>query len=113
MPEPPCFGPVHWRVVRNPIKVAPEQIVELERLVSTRIDPGTCKKYTAGKPRDQRKWKVSVNRPLQTVSPKHQLVYCECEDWRPKTDSDIEYCTKPMEERGVKKFIPTIKPTRN
>jgi hypothetical protein len=59
---PPCFGPLvldshenanHWRVMKDPIRVAPHQIKELERLLSERIAPtdavhNACQPDTAG-----------------------------------------------------------------
>lgn len=87
--------------LKDPIRVAPKQITELERLIANRIDPDTCQPYTAGKPRRRTNWKVSVNRPIQTVTKKHQLVYCECVDWHSRRENDLAYCAQPMEERGV------------
>ena len=100
-----CFVPslegAHWRVLKDPIKVPRAQIHELERLLAERIDPNTCEKYTAGKPRNRRTWKVSVNRPMQTTTPKHRVVYCECVDWNSRAPNDEAYCAQSMEERGV------------
>ena len=102
--EPPCVQTVHWRVMRVPIKVAPSQIRALETLLSERIDPETCEKDTAGRPRADNSTAVDVNRPLQTSRPSHKLVYCECEDWESNLPADREYCSLSKAERGVFDF---------
>jgi len=104
MPEPPCFEGVHWRVLKNPIKVAPSQLRALQNLISDRLNPDTCLKETAGVPRFPGARKVLVNRPIQTTTRKHKLVYCECIDWESKSESDQAYCNLTMAERGVSTF---------
>lgn len=106
MPEPPCFENVHWRVLKDPIRVAPQQLLELERLIASRIDPVTCERYTAGAPRfpNRNTWRVRVNRPLQTVSENHKLVYCECIDFLSRAENDVEYCKLNMTARGVQNY---------
>lgn len=106
--EPPCLHTVHWRVMRVPIKVAPSQIRALEALLSERIDPQTCIAKTVGRPRNDGGTAVDVNRPLQTVAvwpwkerTGHKIVYCECVDWESNLPNDEEYCSLPMDERGV------------
>lgn len=101
MPEPPCFTTVHWRVLSRPIRVAPSQIDKLERLMVRRLDPDTCQRENAGKPRLPGNRLRDTNRPLQTTTPEHELVYCECIDWDSKRDADKEYCNMTMAERGV------------
>lgn len=98
---PPCYEAVHWRVLREPIRVAPSQISALEGLIANRVDPVTCEAFTAGRPRSRRSWRVSVDRPTQTTTDAHHLVYCECVDWRSPKEKDVEYCALSMEERGV------------
>ena len=106
-PEPPCIEGVHWRVLKDPIIVAPSQIEELKSLLTNRVDPATCQPYTAA--RVEADGSVHVNRPLQRRRPSHKLVYCECLDWESKGTLDKEYCKLPPKERGV---IPrTEKPT--
>lgn len=99
--EPPCFEEVHWRVLKDPIKVSPRQIRLLERLISNRVDPDTCESYTAGVLRNQNSWRVNVNRPIQTTTEEHRLVYCECVDWNSRAVNDEAYCALSFEERGV------------
>eukprot|EP00977_Amphora_coffeiformis_P029124 scaffold38918_cov176-Amphora_coffeaeformis.AAC.2 len=102
--EPPCVRTAHWRVMRRPIRVAPSQIRALEKLLAERIDPDTCEAYTAGRPRDGDTTAVDVNRPLQKYRHTHKLVYCECVDWKSRFRVDGEYCSFPMEVRGVSNF---------
>lgn len=107
--EPPCIGEsgfkrrsfVHWRVLKDPIKVAPRQLTALDRLIANRIDPDTCEPYTAGKKRTRNGWRVDVNRPIQTTTDAHRLVFCECRDWRSRAPNDVEYCNLSFEARGV------------
>jgi len=98
---PPCLQTVEWRVLKNPIKVAPSQIRLLELMIAKRINPETCEYDTAGKQREDGNWRVDVNRPSQTTTSAHKLVYCECVNWKSKTANDREYCRLPMEQRGV------------
>ena len=101
MPEPPCFEEVHWRVLKNSIKVSPRQITLLEKLLSHRTNPETCQRDTAGKRRNDGTNNVDVNRPIQATTRNHKLVYCECDDWQSRRKSDQKYCELPMKERGV------------
>ena len=105
-PEPPCVEGVHWRVLKNPVTVAPSQIAALENLLANRIDPNTCLPYTAV--RIEADGSVHNNRPIQKRRPSHLVVYCECEDWESNTLSDKKYCSLPPEERGV--IVRTKKP---
>jgi hypothetical protein len=101
MPEPPCITFAHWRVLKDPIKVAPAQIRALELLLMRRVDRATCQRYTAGKVVANT---IFVNRPIQTNSIRHQLVFCECEDWVSVSKQDQAYCSLPARERGVFRF---------
>lgn len=92
MLEPPCLETVHWRVIHKPIKVSPGQLRKLHNLLNNRLNPFTCKKETAGKPKSSKSRKVLVNRPLQTTTRRHKLVYCECADWEPKSAADRDFC---------------------
>jgi hypothetical protein len=47
---PPCYDTAHWRILKDPIQVAPHQMRELERLTAWRIG-NNCEADTAGKPR--------------------------------------------------------------
>jgi hypothetical protein len=112
MAEPPCFSTVHWRVMKDPIRVAPIQIKKLDRLLARRLNPETCEKESAGKPRPNREGlatRVDVNRPLQATSSKHKLVFCECEDWESHLPADQDYCRLSPEERGVEELSDDFK----
>lgn len=98
---PPCQEVVHWRVMKDPIKVAPRQIELLEKLTKRRIDPVTCERDTAARKRMDGSGKVDNTRPIQLTTRKHKVVFCECVDWESKKAADQEWCRLPMEERGV------------
>jgi Eukaryotic-type carbonic anhydrase len=107
---PPCFAQsVHWRVMKNSIRVSPEQIRLLEDLIANRINPSTCSRETAAAPRSGTD-RVNVNRPLQYLSSGHRAVFCECIDWESTMPADIAWCKLSMPERGVApywKLLPT------
>jgi Eukaryotic-type carbonic anhydrase len=113
-PEPPCFEGVHWRVLKDPIKVAPSQLQRLEKLLYNRIDPASCKRYTAGTRRfpNREPERLAYNRPLQTVTDEHKLMYCECADFTSRAENDIAYCNLTMAERGVFNFTNSSNGTR-
>jgi Eukaryotic-type carbonic anhydrase len=100
MPEPPCLEGVHWRVLKDPVKVAPSQLRALEQLLIKRVDPGTCRRRTAGKVTSSGD-RIAVNRPLQTIRQQHKVVYCECNDWRSASEKDRDYCERSDRQRGV------------
>jgi hypothetical protein len=93
MTVPPCYTVNHWRVMKDPIRVAEHQIKELERLLAWRIN-GNCEASTAGKPREGNPDAVDVNRPLQELERGHRMVFCECQDWPSKFPMDREWCKK-------------------
>ena len=93
MTTPPCYTVNHWRVLKDPIRVAKHQITELERLLAWRIN-GDCDASTAGKPRDGNPDAVDVARPLQELERGHRMVFCECQDWPSKFPKDREWCKK-------------------
>jgi len=93
MTVPPCYTVNHWRVMKDPIRVAAHQIKELERLLAWRLD-GKCRASTAGKPRDGNPDAVDVNRPLQEMKRGHRMVFCECQDWPSKFPLEREWCKK-------------------
>ena len=80
---PPCYERVHWRVMKDPIRVHPDQIKELERLLAERIAPkgsefNQCARDTAGKKRPGTNGKVyDFNRPLQSNDRRHYQTMCE------------------------------------
>lgn len=93
MTVPPCYTVNHWRVMKDPIRVAEHQIRELERIMAWRIN-ADCDASTAGKPREDNPDAVDVNRPLQELEKGHRLVFCECQDWPSKFPQDREWCNK-------------------
>lgn len=99
MVEPPCIQVAHWRILKDPIKVAPAQLRSLEHLLKSRVDPETCEYFTAGHVNSR--GSISVNRPLQVTSRAHKLVYCECADWYSKSKKDQAYCELDTNVRGV------------
>jgi hypothetical protein len=111
MVEPPCFNTgVHWRVLKDAIRVAPNQIRTLERLMARRLNPETCEREGAGKIREGRLFGQPIRRdaarPLQATSNRHRLVFCECEDWESNLPADQDYCRLPPEVRGVQQLTP-------
>jgi len=88
---PPCYETAHWRVLKDPIRVAPHQMRELERLMAWRLGD-ECTVDTAGKPREGNPDAVDVNRPLQSYHKLHRKVFCECKDWPSKFPQDREWC---------------------
>jgi hypothetical protein len=101
---PPCFAQsVHWRVMKNSIRVAPDQIRQLEDLIANRVNPTTCIRDTAGVMRNN-SIAVDVNRPIQSLSAGHKAVFCECIDWESSMPNDVAWCNRTMEERGVKPY---------
>ena len=91
MTVPPCYTVNHWRVMKDPIRVAKHQITELERLLAWRIN-GKCKADTAGKEREGNPDAVDVNRPLQELQKGHRMVFCECQDWPSKFPQERQWC---------------------
>lgn len=87
---PPCYDTAHWRVYKDPIRVAPHQMRELERLIAWRTG-GDCAIDTAGKPTDTPD-RVDVSRPLQSYHKQHRMVFCECKDWPSKFPADRQWC---------------------
>lgn len=101
---PPCWGRLiagsraqtnHWRIMKDPIRVHPRQIAEMERLIRDRIDPRRCRKDTAAKV--ERDGTVNVARPLQETAEQHFKVFCECFDfmgngWSSKWPEDRTWC---------------------
>eukprot|EP00934_Nitzschia_sp_Nitz4_P001807 Nitzschia sp. Nitz4//scaffold177_size45885//17105//21005//NITZ4_007204-RA/size45885-augustus-gene-0.5-mRNA-1//-1//CDS//3329539052//1807//frame0 len=89
---PPCYDTAHWRVFKDPIRVAAHQMRELERLIAWRLGDD-CEVDTAGKSSGDVNF-VDVARPLQSIHKLHRLVFCECQDWPSKFDADREWCSK-------------------
>ena len=95
---PPCFDRVHWRVMKDAIRVHPDQITELQRLLAWRIAPvgsrfNACQPDTAGRSVTGSNGNiVDVNRPLQAENPMHGTLFCECKDWTSKLLEDQAWC---------------------
>ena len=102
---PPCFETVHYRVMKDAIRINPIQLAELERLLAWRIAPKDsgskqCQNDTAGRPRAGSNGNaVDLNRPLQKYSNVHRKVFCECRDWRSKFQEDRDWCTLDQSKR--------------
>eukprot|EP00529_Nitzschia_sp_RCC80_P003057 CAMPEP_0113452454 /NCGR_PEP_ID=MMETSP0014_2-20120614/6854_1 /TAXON_ID=2857 /ORGANISM="Nitzschia sp." /LENGTH=1126 /DNA_ID=CAMNT_0000343825 /DNA_START=1476 /DNA_END=4856 /DNA_ORIENTATION=- /assembly_acc=CAM_ASM_000159 len=96
MTVPPCYTVNHWRVMKDPIRVATHQIKELERLLAWRLD-GKCNADTAGRPRQGNPDAVDVTRPLQKLERGHRMVFCECQDWPSKFPEERKWCRKWQE----------------
>ena len=89
---PPCYETVHWRVMKDPIRVAPHQMRELERLQAWRLND-QCKEDVAGTPREGSDgMAVDSNRPLQEYNTLHRKVFCECKDWPSKFPMERAWC---------------------
>jgi hypothetical protein len=102
---PPCYGPhtpfsrgntTHWRVMKDPIRVHPRQIQEMERLIRERIaspsegDDFRCQPDTAAEVLPD--GRISVARPVQEFTNAHAMTFCECKDWKSKWPEDREWC---------------------
>lgn len=94
--------------MKDPIRVAPEQIQQLEDLIARRVDPELCSPDTAGKSRNAPGNKVDVNRPIQSLTRLHKAVFCECVNWPSRLLKDQEWCNITMEERGVVPYFKTL-----
>jgi Eukaryotic-type carbonic anhydrase len=101
---PPCWEVVHWRTMKDPIRVHKRQIEELNRLLAWRIAPSpSCEPDTAGRvSRDGNR--VDLNRDTQYIHLQHRLVFCECKDWPSKFPSDKEWCTDWKEGSAEPRF---------
>lgn len=88
---PPCWETVHWRVMKDPIRVHRRQIAELNRLLAWRRDPDTCRRDTAGIVSDDGNT-VKMNREVQYYHNRHRKVFCECKDWPSKFEGDRAWC---------------------
>lgn len=120
---PPCYGDFdgssrkgtnHWRVMKDPIRIHPRQLVELRRLIAERIAPSDdpvmpCSPDTAAKvqrdPNDPNKiLDVNTARPLQEWDRVHYKTFCECKDWPSKWPEDRKWCKiEDMNERFFEK----------
>lgn len=101
---PPCYDTAHWRVFKDPIRVASHQMRELERLIAWRLSDDKCEVDTAGKSDGNPNY-VDVARPLQSFHRLHRMVFCECQDWPSKFPADRQWCRNwknmPPEDRLI------------
>ena len=102
---PPCYGnfveqsrkgTLHWRVMKDPIRIHKRQLAELKRLLRERIAPPTdpvnpCRPDTAVKV-DTQTGDVNGARPLQYFHSAHFKVFCECVNWPSKWPEDRDWC---------------------
>jgi len=102
---PPCYETVHYRVMKDPIRINPVQLAELERLLAWRIAPmgsdfNECRRDTAGRERKGSNGNaVDLNRPVQEYHNIHRKVFCECRDWKSKWEEDQKWCELDESER--------------
>lgn len=90
-PVPPCREVVHWRVMKDPLRVHPRQIAELNRLTAWRVNPSTGLQETAGILSTDGN-SVDVSREIQYRHKAHRDSFCECKDWPSKFQSDKDWC---------------------
>ncbi|KAL3911852.1 MAG: hypothetical protein SGILL_007121 [Bacillariaceae sp.] len=114
---PPCYGKNekgkrsgvnHWRVMKDPARINPVQLAELQRLIAERVAPfddpvAPCARDTAAKisPHGD----VSTARPTQQFSELgHKLTFCQCSDWESKWEEDRKWCAiDSVDERFFQK----------
>ncbi|KAL3902513.1 MAG: hypothetical protein SGILL_010794, partial [Bacillariaceae sp.] len=104
---PPCYGndtqgtrrgTNHWRVLKDPIRIHPRQLEELNRLIRERIAPpddavNPCQPDTAADVSDD--GSVNTARPLMYHNTAaHAKTFCECKDWESKWPEDRNWCVK-------------------
>ena len=100
---PPCFETVHWRPMKDPIRVHKRQIAELNRLLAWRLNPDTCEIDTAGVISDDGNT-IKANREIQYYHSTHRMVFCECKDWPSKFESDKEWCDDWEDDTDYTRF---------
>jgi carbonic anhydrase len=76
---PPCTENVDWRILQNPLYVAPAQIEQIKKLTYMYLN-SNCELATVGVKLNNG-CAVGVNRPLQSLSTKHELKKCDA--WVP------------------------------
>jgi hypothetical protein len=104
---PPCYGndtqgsrrgTNHWRVLKDPIRIHPRQLDELNRLIRERIAPpddavNPCQPDTAADVSED--GSVNTARPLMYHNTAaHAKTFCECKDWESKWPEDRLWCVK-------------------
>jgi len=102
---PPCKDQVHWRIMKDPIPIAPHQLAELQRLLAERISPKDsktkeCELDNAGAVRPDTDEKLfDFARPTQKFHKLHRKVFCECKDWKSKFPADRAWCKRNVIDR--------------
>ena len=103
MVQPPCWEVVHWRNMKDPIRVHKRQIDELNRLLAWRLNPDTCARETAGIVSAD-SMRITAHREIQYMHDQHRFVFCECKDWPSKFKGDREWCHKHNEDTSYTRF---------
>jgi len=88
---PPCWEVVHWRILKDPIRVHSRQIKELNRLMAWRLNKDTCQLDTAGVISSDGST-INASRETMYYESPHRMVFCECKDWPSHFPSDQEWC---------------------
>lgn len=100
---PPCWEVVHWRNMKDPIRVHKRQIEEIHRLLAHRLNPDTCARETAGIVTPDGSH-IATSREVQYKHDQHRFVFCECPNWPSKFASDKEWCRKHKEDTNYTRF---------
>lgn len=106
---PPCWEVVHWRVMKDPIRVHKRQIDELNRLLAWRKSSSgsnRCQDETAGDVSSDGQT-VDLSRRTQYYHTQHRKVFCECKDWPSKFEGDKEWCRNWQNDPGYERFYQT------
>ena len=103
MVVPPCYDTVHWRPMKDPIRVHKRQIDELQRLLAWRLNEDTCNVDTAGVLSDDGN-RIKANREIQYYHSTHRKVFCECKNWPSKFEGDKEWCKDWAEDVDYTRF---------
>ena len=103
MLTPPCWEVVHWRAMKDPIRVHPRQIKELQRLLAWRLNPDSCDVDTAGVVSDDGNT-VDLSRETMYYESPHRMVFCECKDWPSKFPGDQEWCRNWKQDTNYDRF---------
>jgi Eukaryotic-type carbonic anhydrase len=103
MVQPPCWEVIHWRPLKDPIRVHKRQIDELNRLMAWRLNPDTCARDTAGIVSADSS-RIEAHREIQYMHDQHRFVFCECKDWPSKFKGDREWCHRWNEDTSYTRF---------
>ena len=85
--------------MKDPIRIHPRQLQELQRLIADRISPkgspvNECEADTAAKVQRDGNKVIDVNtaRPLMEWERVHFKTFCECKEWPSKWPEDRKWC---------------------